>query len=109
MTKQLARDIPALIPFDSESDIPFYKQIYEAYRNAILSGQLRPGQRLPSSRALAMELGISRLPAVNAFEQLLHEGYVEGKVGAGTYVNDTIPDEFVRPAIARQMEPKKAP
>jgi GntR family transcriptional regulator/MocR family aminotransferase len=109
MKKPLVRDIPTCIPFVSNSGISFYKQIYEGYRAAILSGQLRPGQRLPSTRALAMELGISRLPVVNAFEQLLHEGYVEGKIGAGTYVKDTIPDEFTRPELARQVQLKKSP
>lgn len=109
MKRSLVKDFPTIIPFDFNSGIPFYKQIYEGYRAAILSGQLRPGQRLPSTRALAVELGISRLPAVNAFEQLLHEGYVEGKTGAGTYVKDTIPDEFARPVPARQLEFKKPP
>lgn len=108
MKKPLVRDVPTCIPFDSNSRIPFYKQIYEGYRTAILSGQFRPGQRLPSTRALAVELGISRLPAVNAFEQLLHEGYVEGKIGAGTYVKDTIPDEFARPMLTWQAQLKKS-
>ena len=100
-------EIPTLIPFEPNSGIPFYKQIYDGYRTAILSGQLRPGQRLPSTRTLAVELGISRLPVVNAFEQLLHEGYVDGKSGAGTYVKDTIPDEFARPVLERRLELKK--
>ncbi len=85
------------IPFDRASGIPFYTQIYEGYRTAILSGRLGPGQRLPSTRTLAAELRISRLPVLNAFEQLLHEGYLEGKVGSGTYVRDCIPDEVARP------------
>ncbi|HEX9460470.1 MAG TPA: PLP-dependent aminotransferase family protein [Thermoanaerobaculia bacterium] len=87
------------VTFDNRSGIPFYKQIYDGYRSAILSGRLRPGERLPSSRALAAELNISRLPVVNAFEQLLHEGYIEGRAGSGTYVKDSIPDELARPAV----------
>jgi len=87
-----------LVTFDNRSSIPFYKQIYDGYRAAILSGRLRPGERLPSTRALATELNISRLPVVNAFEQLLHEGYIEGRAGSGTYVKDSIPDELARPA-----------
>ncbi len=85
------------IPFDRGSGVPFYTQIYEGYRTAILAGQLGSGQRLPSTRTLAAELRISRLPVLNAFEQLLHEGYLEGKVGSGTYVRDCIPDEVARP------------
>src|SRR5688572_8431007 len=81
-------------PFLHDSEAPYYRQIYDGYRDAILTGRLRPGERLPSTRALAAELGISRLPVVNAFEQLLHEGYVEGRAGSGTYVKDTIPDHL---------------
>src|SRR6185503_4314994 len=92
---------PTLFPFidfQRDSKIPFYKQIYEGYRSAILGGRFHPGQRLPSTRGLAMELGISRLPVISAFEQLLHEGYVEGKIGSGTFVSESIPDELSIPA-----------
>ncbi len=88
------------VPFVRPSTVPLYRQIYDAYRSAILTGRLRPGQRLPSTRALALELEISRLPAVNAFEQLLHEGYIEGRVGAGTFVAGAIPDDLTRAAAA---------
>ena len=74
-----------LIAFDRASG-RFRKQVYDGYRAAILEGRLRPGQRVPSTRAAARELGISRLPVLNAFEQLLHEGYLESRTGSGTYV-----------------------
>jgi len=93
--------VPPFIPFERTSGRPFYKQIYDGYRAAILSGRLQPGQRLPSTRALAVELKISRLPVISAYEQLLHEGYIEGKIGAGTYVKDSIPDELAVPAPVR--------
>jgi GntR family transcriptional regulator / MocR family aminotransferase len=98
--KRLNSAIHPYFPFDRKSSVPFYKQIYEGYRNAILGGQLRAGQRLQSTRALASELRISRLPVVIAYEQLLHEGYIEGKIGAGTYVNQSIPDELTH--VSRQ-------
>jgi len=97
--KLAALTVPSFIPFDRTSCRPFYKQIYDGYRAAILSGRLQPGQRLPSTRALAVELKISRLPVINAYEQLLHEGYIEGKIGAGTYVKDSIPDELAAPVL----------
>src|SRR5215510_10475393 len=100
MKKRATAAISPYIPFDRASGIPFYRQIYEGYRAAILSGEIRPGQRLPSTRALAAELNISRLPVINGFEQLLHEGYIEGKIGAGTYVNESIPDELTRPLLS---------
>jgi GntR family transcriptional regulator / MocR family aminotransferase len=100
MKKATAIAASPYIPFERNSGGPFYKQIYEGYRAAILSGRLQPGQRLPSTRALALELKISRLPVITAYEQLLHEGYLEGKIGAGTYVKDSIPDELTRPLLA---------
>jgi DNA-binding transcriptional MocR family regulator len=55
-----------------------------AYRTSIVDGSLRPGQRIPSTRVLASELGVSRFPVLNAYAQLLAEGYFESRVGAGT-------------------------
>ena len=75
------------LPIDRSSRAPLYQQIYEGYRRAILAGHLRPGQRIPSTRALAAELGVSRLPVLAAYEQLLNEGYFDGRRGSGTYVN----------------------
>lgn len=99
--KKVNSAIHPYFPFERKSAVPFYKQIYEGYRNAILGGQLRAGQRLQSTRALATELRISRLPVVIAYEQLLHEGYIEGKIGAGTYVNQSIPDELTHVSTQR--------
>jgi GntR family transcriptional regulator/MocR family aminotransferase len=92
--------IVPFVPSVRPSAVPLYQQIYDGYRAAILAGRLRPGQRLPSTRALAAELGISRLPALSAFEQLLHEGYLEGKVGAGTFVASAIPDDLTGAGVA---------
>src|SRR6266496_3405214 len=74
------------IAFDGNATTPYYRQIYEGVRAAILEGRLEHGERLPSTRTLARELGVSRLPVLNAYDQLLHEGYLLGRVGAGTYV-----------------------
>jgi GntR family transcriptional regulator/MocR family aminotransferase len=70
-----------------------YQQLYDWFRRAIAGGQLRPGQRVPSTRNLAAELKISRMPVMGAFEQLLAEGYLETFVGAGTCVARSIPDD----------------
>ncbi len=88
----LSAGLVAAIPFDRESTVPYYAQIYEGFRTAILSGRLGPGERLPSTRSLATELAISRLPVLMAFQQLLSEGYLVGKVGSGTYVADPLPN-----------------
>src|SRR5438309_2049619 len=76
--------------------LALHRQIYNALQAAILEGLIRPGQRIPSTRGLAIELGVSRLPVVTAYEQLLHEGYLEGRVGSGTYVSPALPDDLVR-------------
>jgi len=76
--------------------MPLYRWLYEELRSAILAGRLHPGARLPATRDLAAQYGISRPTIVTAFEQLRSEGYVEGKVGSGTYVSKTLPDELLQ-------------
>src|SRR6266498_618229 len=80
---------------DRSSAFPIHRQIYEGFRRAILDGLLRPGQRVPSTRALALDLDVSRLPVLTAYDQLLHEGYLEGRVGSGTYVSAAVPDDLL--------------
>jgi GntR family transcriptional regulator/MocR family aminotransferase len=84
--------VPPLV-VDRRLRRPLYRQIYDGLREGILDGSLRAGQRLPSTRSLAQELGVSRIPVLNAFEQLLAEGFVEGRVGSGTYVVHALPSE----------------
>jgi GntR family transcriptional regulator/MocR family aminotransferase len=67
-----------------------YMQVYEGYRQAIVDGSLRAGQRVPSTRVLATELGISRIPVMSAYAQLLAEGYFESRVGSGTVVSKSL-------------------
>ncbi|HKC64472.1 MAG TPA: PLP-dependent aminotransferase family protein [Pyrinomonadaceae bacterium] len=91
-----------LITLDANSETPLYRQLYNSLRRAILQGQLTPGTRLQSSREIAKELNVSRNTVVNAFEQLLAEGYLEGQVGSGTYVSRALPEEFLNvKAVAR--------
>jgi GntR family transcriptional regulator/MocR family aminotransferase len=85
MNSRLREPLPSLT-LNRRSGTPLYRQLYEAYRQAILSGQLRACAQLPSTRDLARELGISRNTAMYAFDQLLAEGYVRGEVGSGTFV-----------------------
>lgn len=80
------------------------RQIHAAIRDAILRGQLAPGLRLPSTRALAQQLGVARGVVVVAYEHLLGDGLVEARTGAGTYVSEGIKARpqpaAVAPAIA---------
>ena len=92
--EKIASGILPLIAIDPQSRLALHKQIYDAYRIAIVNGLLRSGQRIPSTRALAIELGVSRSPVLNAYAQLLAEGYLESRVGAGTVICNTLPDRF---------------
>ena len=84
-----------VLNIDPKSTVPIYRQLYTSLRNAILIGQLASGAQLPSTRALALELGVARGTILNAYEQLLAEGYVEGEMGGGTYVARELPDELL--------------
>ncbi|HXU22026.1 MAG TPA: GntR family transcriptional regulator, partial [Verrucomicrobiae bacterium] len=103
------------IALDSRGRTPMYRQLYEWFRHAIFTGQLRPGQRVPSTRSLAAELKISRIPVSSAYEQLHGEGYFETFVGSGTRVAGSIPAETLKLAAgklsdaSRQASRSKAP
>ena len=95
MKKRYAAALLGTLALDRTGEEALYRQLYFAIRDAILQGRLRPGTRLPSSRSLAADLDVSRNTVVIAFDQLLAEGYVEGRTGAGTYVSATLPEELL--------------
>jgi len=63
-------------------------QLYRQLRTAILEGRLAPGERLPSTRDLAQQIGVSRKTTLDVFERLIAEGYLHARAGAGTFVAD---------------------
>jgi len=71
--------------------------IFDQLRHGILSGALRPGSRLPPTRAYAAEMGVARQTVVLAYERLAAEGYTTARVGAGTFVAADLPDEAPSP------------
>ncbi len=77
---------------------PVYLQIYRAVRSRILDGSLAPGLRLQSTREVAVELRVARNTVLQAYEQLLAEGYVSGRVGSGTFVAREMPDRMMEVA-----------
>ena len=91
-----------VVSLDRRLAQPLHRQLYDGYRAAILDGRLRPGARLPSTRTLAAELGVSRIPVVTAFEQLLAEGYIASRVGAGSFVSPSLPARAAGPAPGRE-------
>ncbi len=91
------------VPIRRGIGVPLHQQIYDGLHRAILDGLIRPGQRVPSTRELAAELGVSRLPVLGAYEQLLHEGYLTGRTGSGTFVSEALPDDMLGVAV---VEPR---
>ncbi|WP_456749190.1 GntR family transcriptional regulator [Bradyrhizobium sp. USDA 4341] len=67
-------------------------QVFKQIHGLIVSGRLKPGARLPGTRALSEQLGVSRNTIILAYETLTSEGYLESREGAGTYVSTTLPD-----------------
>ncbi len=91
------------ISLDGRGAAPLHAQLYTRLRQDILAGRLRPGEKVPATRALAAQLAISRTTAVLAYEQLLAEGYVEARRGAGTFVSRHFPDDALRAPLAAPL------
>ena len=85
------RDVASqiLVRLDPDASASLQAQVCDGLRSAIRRGVLRPGTRLPSSRALALDLRVSRTTAVLAFEQLVAEGVLTTRPGSGTFVAST--------------------
>src|SRR5262245_19912480 len=90
------------VPFvlDRSSRLPLHRQIYEAWRAAILSGRFRSGERVPSTRAVAGSFNVARVTVTAAYDQLLAEGYFETKHGSGTFVSSDLPERMLHPVRA---------
>ena len=94
--KHIASIATTTLVLDHVLSTPLYRQLYERVRGAILMGQLTAGTRLPSTRALARELGVARNTVMLAYGQLLAEDYLESKVGYGTVVARTLPETLLQ-------------
>ena len=82
----------SILSLDRDLPTPLYLQLYESVRRAIVNQQLAPGSSLPSTRDLAALLDVSRNTVINAFEQLIAEGYLETREKSRTYVNRDLPE-----------------
>ena len=95
------------IALDRDSTMPLFRQLDLQLREGVLSGRLAPGARLPASRQLARDLGISRLTVQNTYEQLVAEGFLTSVAGSGTFVAD-IAVEDLPPALPDLPSPSDA-
>ncbi len=105
----MAADAAALaLSIDRRRGEPIAIQLGQQLREMILSGRMPRLARLPSSRALALDLGISRATVVHAYEQLASEGYVEGRHGAGVFVSSALPEQVLQIGTAKPKPAAKA-
>ncbi|MHB8157469.1 MAG: MocR-like pyridoxine biosynthesis transcription factor PdxR [Desulfocucumaceae bacterium] len=94
------------VPVDRSLDIPLYRQIYNQIRSHTLNGTLRAGEKLPPTRTLASNLGVSRNVIMEAYDQLRAEGFIEGRPGAHTCVAEgAFLEEFLAPGLPRTDVP----
>src|ERR1700681_1243769 len=97
-----------LVELDRSTRRPLRAQLEDGLREAVRSGRLAAQARLPATRALASDLGVSRRLVVDAYAQLLAEGYLVARRGAGTYVAAAAaasgPARFRPPARALRLD-----
>src|SRR5258708_16810606 len=89
--RKFALNLDLPIALDRAAQTSLHQQLCEQLRRVILDGRLSSGTRLPSTRALAQALGVSRQVTVSAYDELFAEGYLEGRRGSGTYVGKDLP------------------
>lgn len=96
---RLIKGLQFVLADDAHSDQPLYRRIYLRLREAIEDGVLTAGTRLPSTRTLAQDLKVSRNTIAAAFDQLHADGYLNQRVGDGTYVAPLPPEKRRHPAL----------
>ena len=90
-----------VIQINPRSEIPVHRQIFDAWREGILTGRFSPGSRVPSTRELAAGLAVARSTVTHAYEQLIAEGYLTTARGSGTYVCSILPEQFMRASASK--------
>ena len=102
MSPRRSATAPLLVPLDRAGPA-LHRQLYTELRAMMLDGRLAPGRRVPATRLLARELGVSRNTVAGAFDQLRAEGYLEARERGGTFVAARLPDALFR--VARPVPP----
>lgn len=111
MSKATSNAAILSISLDKSSQTHLQTQLLQALREFVHLGKLRSGERLPSSRNLALELDVSRVTTTAVYEQLIAEGYLEGRRGSGVYVVSDLPDHPVKQddqSFERKFDPLPA-
>jgi GntR family transcriptional regulator/MocR family aminotransferase len=99
-----------MVRLDHTATEPLHQQLYRQIRDELVAGTFsNSASRLPSSRALAADLGISRFTVNLALSRLHAEGYLQSKVGSGTFVAETLPESFLSAQTTKAERPIKRP
>jgi GntR family transcriptional regulator/MocR family aminotransferase len=99
-----AREHQLSIEIDRNEAVPIYLQISERFKAAIAAGHLRPGDRVPALRGLAMQLNTARGTVEMAYNILVDEGYLQMRGAAGTYVSPSLPPSVTLAAARKKRE-----
>jgi GntR family transcriptional regulator / MocR family aminotransferase len=94
-TRPLSAAATLDIGLDRTDSEPFQSQIARQIRALVLGGRLKPGAKLPSSRMLSDDVGVARATVVEAYEQLVGEGYLDTRLGSGTMVAAQLPEDLL--------------
>ena len=105
--KHAAGALLSSIHIDRNSRKSVSVQLYMSLRDILLTGGLPPGERLPATRTLAKEAGVSRTTVIDAIDRLVSEGMLVSRVGAGTFGSETL--EHQRPPVAPPDAPHTGP
>ena len=108
MSRRATREALVALDLDRTAGTPMQRQLYDQLRGLILRRGLPAETRLPSTRSLAADLGVSRNTIVGAFDQLLAEGYLVSQMGSGTYVSPVLPDALLDAGVASGPAPASA-
>lgn len=100
----ISRRPEAQAPLAQDSTDPLYRQVYERFRSAIAEGTLKAGDRIPSARALAKEMGVARGTIEVAYSLLAAEGYIQARGQAGTIVAPDLQPQAAAPAVVAPVE-----
>jgi GntR family transcriptional regulator/MocR family aminotransferase len=95
------------IVLNRRARVPLHRQIYDQWRDGILTGRFAPGDRVPSTRELADLLRVARSTVATAYDQLTAEGYLQAERGSGSFVSRELPDRL--PSRKRTAAAQAAP
>lgn len=108
MSKSPGGALLAGFNLERDTPVPIYRQLDASLRRLILDGTLPPRQKLPSTRELARELGVSRITVKSVYEQLVAEGYAQARTGAGTFISEGL-DFEATPKVKRPRHKIRLP